>query len=541
MAAKKRRRRKALLWLLLVLLAALAALVVAVKYWVGPAVIRSQMQAQLAQSWDGESSLEHVEFNYTAPLVLRGLTLRDMQGREWVHIGTITLSFRHWPSPKPVITKVAVDGLDLTTHWAGGATSPPLLKVAAQEKPAAGEGMDLQHLAIRNISFSVVSASGPSVTWKGLDLTVERQGEQYRVALRREVEEPSERLSMEGLVNLRSNVADLAIHLSHTVTPQESAAFIAALEVPDARSIGGTVVADVTIKGPLSSVDQLDVRGMVTLRDGALAGASGPLLQGVAADVELAGEQVLRGNLKARTFSGNVEGVLQLKRVAEEPFEYHGSLTATDIDLAELTRVLEAGEVTEGRLSAKCKFVGRGPDYHDARVNGIVLVTESELLKVPLLSHIVGVLDITDATGADGSEVVIRFSMKGPEVTIEQGNLASNVIAFEAQPGGTVNLETEHLDVYVIAVPIKQVRSIVKSIPLINLLVNVRDKLTRLHIVGRWSDPPVKLVKKEPLTDVREATVGFLRDVVDSGGHLGAGVIKGTQDALKQTEERLGW
>ena len=50
--------------------------------------------------------------------------------------------------------------------------------------------------------------------------------------------------------------------------------------------------------------------------------------------------------------------------------------------------------------------------------------------------------------------------------------------------------------------------------------VNLQDKLTRLRIRGHWSDPAGKLIKKEPVKDVKEGTVGFLRDVIKSGGEL---------------------
>ena len=59
-----------------------------------------------------------------------------------------------------------------------------------------------------------------------------------------------------------------------------------------------------------------------------------------------------------------------------------------------------------------------------------------------------------------------------------------------------------------------------RKLPFAELFGKLKDKLTRLKVKGKWSDPASKLVTKEPLADIKEATVGFIRDVVDSGGQI---------------------
>jgi hypothetical protein len=73
---------------------------------------------------------------------------------------------------------------------------------------------------------------------------------------------------------------------------------------------------------------------------------------------------------------------------------------------------------------------------------------------------------------------------------------------------------------HVVVIPLGTIEDIVRKLPFAELFGRLKDKLIRLKVKGKWSDPANKLVIKEPLTDVKEATVGFIRDVVDSGGQI---------------------
>jgi hypothetical protein len=57
----------------------------------------------------------------------------------------------------------------------------------------------------------------------------------------------------------------------------------------------------------------------------------------------------------------------------------------------------------------------------------------------------------------------------------------------------------------------------VRKLPFAELFGELKDILTRLKVKGRCSDPAGKLVNKKPLKDVKEATVSFIRKVIDRG------------------------
>jgi len=57
----------------------------------------------------------------------------------------------------------------------------------------------------------------------------------------------------------------------------------------------------------------------------------------------------------------------------------------------------------------------------------------------------------------------------------------------------------------------------VRKLPFAEFFGELKDKLTRLKVKGRCSDPASKLITKKPLTDIKEATVSFIREVIDRG------------------------
>jgi len=118
------------------------------------------------------------------------------------------------------------------------------------------------------------------------------------------------------------------------------------------------------------------------------------------------------------------------------------------------------------------------------------------------------------------TDAMVLFRKTGSVVTIDKGQVANRFWAIRVEPGGIVDVQNKTVDMHVVVIPLGQIEDIVRKLPFAELFGRLKDKLTRLKVKGKWSDPASKLVTKEPLTDVKEATVGFIRDVVDSGGQI---------------------
>jgi hypothetical protein len=138
------------------------------------------------------------------------------------------------------------------------------------------------------------------------------------------------------------------------------------------------------------------------------------------------------------------------------------------------------------------------------------------------------------------SDATAIFTITGPTATIDRGQLANRWAGLEAQPGSTVDLQTGFIDGYIVVTPLKEIQNILKNIPIVNLLVNLKDKLTRLHVKGHWSETSGKLISKEPIEDVKEATVDFLRGVVETGGQFTQKMRDSSTAIFKSIQKREG-
>ena len=112
-------------------------------------------------------------------------------------------------------------------------------------------------------------------------------------------------------------------------------------------------------------------------------------------------------------------------------------------------------------------------------------------------------------------------------MTIERGHLSNRFSAIEAEPGGTINLKNKEIDLYVVAAPLKNLDKFAGDVPIIKWFESFKDKLVRLRLKGQWSDPAIKLIKKQPLKDIKEGTIDFIASVVDGGGQFTENLLKG--------------
>jgi hypothetical protein len=124
------------------------------------------------------------------------------------------------------------------------------------------------------------------------------------------------------------------------------------------------------------------------------------------------------------------------------------------------------------------------------------------------------------------SDAECTFTMTGPIVKIKSAHIANSFAAVEFEPGGTVDLQTGQVEMYAMAVPLKQIEDVAQRVPFLDALLNLKKNLTRFYIRGHWSSPPAKLITKTPVKDVKEGTIDFVKDVVRGGGQFGQELLK---------------
>ncbi|MCK4602944.1 MAG: hypothetical protein KAU28_10790, partial [Phycisphaerae bacterium] len=190
-------------------------------------------------------------------------------------------------------------------------------------------------------------------------------------------------------------------------------------------------------------------------------------------------------------------------------------------------------------------FTSQGTDMETLRGRGAVFLDDIDFSRYRLINGILGFIGISSAKLIGSSDVEGVFRIRGPVMVLESGcHLSNRLAAIEAEPGGTINVRTKEIDIYIVAGQFREIRHILTSLPLlgvpladpVNLVSHLLNKLFRLHLKGKWDDPPTKLIREEPLTNIGTGTTEFFRGAVKTGGQLGPGVLEMFSDLIKPRE-----
>ena len=519
-------------------LSVLAALVVG-KYWLIPSAVRKQASAALREQWDGDLIIAGISFNWTGPAYLRGIELRDAEGRVWLRAGSVKLALRHWPGLHPVLSDVEVENLDLRGFFAGGELQLPLKPAPPHERK--NEQLDLPTITIRNMSVGIVAEKSSQTAWGDVQLTLRREGQNLLIDLKRTFKEPGEELALSGTVDGRSLEADLTLAMRHAVTREEVAAILAALNVPFFSKAEGKIDGKMGLRGGLAAPSAVRPSGTIALADWSVSSPHGALIKGLSGEVRFDGRAPAGAvaEVSAQSCSGQMKAALTANVLADGTLRYRGRVEAEKVSLDELAKALSGVQKTrKGTLQFAYAFDGYTRTPGGPAQRGYVYLTDADVADVPLLTALFRLMGLTQLDALQATDVEATFTMKGLVATVSQARLANAVAAIDVEPGGHVDLGTHHLDLHAIAAPIKQIQDFLGSIPLVRLVVRLKDKLTRVHIRGDWDAPPASLISKQPLDDIAEGTVGFFRGVASTGGRLGQGLYKTFSDILEEPREK---
>lgn len=503
------------------------------KHWIVPSVLRHQASAAVREHWDGDLTIAGINFNWTGPAYLRGIELRDAEGRVWLRAGSVKLALRGWPGLHPVLSEVEVDDLDLRGFFAGGELQLPLKPAPPRERKS--EEFDLPTITIRNMSVGIFADESAQAAWGDVQLALRREGQNLLIDLKRTFKEPGEELALSGTVDGQSLEADLTLAMKHTVTREEAAAILAALNVPFFTKAEGKIDVKMGLRGGLAAPSALTPSGTIALADWSVSSPHGPLIGGLSGEVRFDGLAPAGAvaELSAHSCSGQVKARATVNVLDDGSVRYRGRVDAEKVSFDELPKVLGGVQTArKGTLEFAYAFDGYTRTPGGPAQRGYVYLTDADLADVPLLTALFRLMDIGQFDALQATDLEATFTMKGLVATVSQARLANAVAAIDVEPGGQVDLGTRHLDLYLIAAPIKQIQDFLGSIPLVSLVVRLKDKLTRVHIRGDWEAPPASLMSKQPLHDAAEGTVGFLLGVASTGGRLGQGLLKTFGDML---------
>ncbi|MBN1392789.1 MAG: hypothetical protein JW947_08315 [Sedimentisphaerales bacterium] len=514
-------------WVLRIIVGLVILIAVVGHFWFVPAKFRCEIKKSLMKFWHGQVDIEDVEVNYFGPIYLGKVRFFDSFGRECLHTGRVKMIFTKWPGVHPLLTKIEIEKLNVQLPMPADRVTLPVA-YPAKKPPGSKKRFDIRTFIINDAEINIADTQGLESLYDNLQLLVTKQDDFYDFSLFRDDSMSSESLSAKGRVYSKTLEAELSLQMKHMVKKSETALILSALSAHE-FSAGGSLMADLTITGCLKRPAGLKPKGTINLNGWTVAKDDKILAKDLAARVNANNMRCDFESITATVFNGGAIGSLFIERRNNNPAVFSGQILTRGMDFVELTSVIggPGRRATRGSVAFSYNFAGEGTDLQNLVGLGRIFLDDADITVIPVVPHIFRFIGLSRLNPLEMSDAGCTFTTAGPVVAVETAHVANFFAAVKAEPGGTINLQTKQIDIYVVALPIKQIDAVIGRIPILNIFVNLKDKLVRFRIRGYWSDSPAKLFTKEPIKDIEKATVGFFRDVIETGDWITQPIRKG--------------
>jgi hypothetical protein len=447
-------------------------------------------------------------------------------GRRWLHIPNVRLVMTDWPGLKPIVTGIDIDQFKVQIFLPDEGSDFPFKSAAPKDGPSKKTTVDLRNLSVRDIDITIADPCGQTAVLDNLTFSAVRKGPSHTLSLTQTTPKPTEALRLRGTVNPATSEISLWIDVDHTLAEPETAMLFAALNMPLPVSAAGRVNGSLAVTCSIKEPNTLQITGDVKLEDWMVKADDHIVAADLAATVRHDGTRCDFEDITAAAYGGQIDSSFYVTLNPGGAPTFGGQFQVENIDFKQLTSTLLGPEKkAKGTLMFKYSFTEDTGDLQNLQGSGQLLLNDAQMYVLPLTANIFRALGLEDLTGSRLSDVHAAFQTTGTEVTLDSTHLANRLLAIQVEPGGTINLQSGNLDFYVIGVPFKGIDTLTRQLPVVRLFVNLKDKLVRLRVKGHWSDPRDKLITKQPVEDVGQATLGFFADVIKEGGQFGKAVL----------------
>ena len=566
------------------------------KLWVLPQIVRSQAREHIGELWSGTVQLGDVDLNLSGMSYIRGVTLKDKLGRIWLEIPEIRIE-PAWDGYTPSLKALTINSVNVLPQFVGGRCTIPLKrsKRTGKGRPLAEAINDLKgiDLKVGFVAFKPVNADVAGVLdgiavpdrfdglisrtdiilkdilWTGGEFSVaESSGsigdDPITIAIGGGIQD-DESVKLDGQVRGAIGQESLAAKFDLGLRRDGSGRFAVKFDGRIQGDVSGEVRPDQTVLarvalsaskilpekfqwliGSHRTVHRAIDGSDFTIRLDATSAPGKPIE--MLGDAEFTGpigraEAKIKGQLGDKGLrwadaditgdlcDGKIQAKLRIDSIGDKPMKFNLDAVADQVNMPELTRIITPNKIMDSGVGAGEISVSMfARNTAGIKGKGAFFLDNADPAKVPILSDLFAHMNIK-LTSADlrGS-----FELRGMIATIKTGQLATTIWAADAEAGGTVDLASRDVDMYVLFLPIKQAGPILSALDAVNplkLLVKedpltlIVKKIIRQHVTGTLDKP---VITPEPLSDLSKAPAGavnFFKSVAQGAGQLG-GIFK---------------
>lgn len=461
-------------------------------------------------------------------LWLENLAVRDANDLEWFSAKTSEITFENWPGLRPVLKEIETEGLILKAYLIDGKLGLPVKFSLSKSVVEQSKFLDLQKLVVWNASIGWADRPASKIGCDYLSVQPTEQMGFYDILLMCSKHQGSSSMYIKGWVNPTNSEVDLFLEMDYSAKKQETAVVFAALGMPQ-TSAEGHLVADLTITGYLNDPLGIQSSGVADFNECILFINDKVLAKNLKTVAKFDGQSLQVDKLSGLVCNGPVDGMIFIEAKQNETPQLCGRFLAQRMSFVELTSIFggPGREAKKGSVILNYNFTSQGRDLHSLSGDGQILLDDADISVIPVIPLIFNAMGLAQLDPLKMSDAECTFSTSGPTIKITSAHIANPFGAIEAEPGGTINLQTGRIKMYVMAVPLRQIETLARRIPFADIVFNLKDRLTRFYIRGHWSSPPAELITKTPVKDITDGTIGFLQDVVRNGGQFGQDMLKG--------------
>jgi len=235
----------------------------------------------------------------------------------------------------------------------------------------------------------------------------------------------------------------------------------------------------------------------------------------------------IRG-LGGRTCGGRLEASVTGRLTPGGGIAARGDITARAVDLAQAELPIRGAE--KGLLTGMLRFQADGSDGSGVSGHGTAFVEGADLREVPVVGEVLRRAGLGKPDVLSDSDVEVQFALRGAEVVLQRTRIQLRLAAVDVEPGGTVDLRSGQIDVVAVVVLFQKVRDLLRTIPLVSMVVDLTERLSRLHVEGTWDRPESLVITPAPLREIREGSKEFLTAAARGGRQVGKAVLGGLND-----------